>query len=93
MENNLKNLDEYLGILGLKLQAKRQKMKLTEKDVQEEVGISEDITKVIELSTTGSIEDLVKLLIAYEMMDNFLDLFPPAKNPADNYWQNNIVDF
>ena len=93
MENNLKTLDEYLELLGMKLLAKRQKMNLTEKDVQYKVGINEEVTKAIELNTTGFIEDLVKLLIAYKMMDDFLELFPPAKNPADNYWQNNIVDF
>ena len=93
METDLKTLDECLELLGLKLQAKREKMNLTEKDVQDEVGISEDITKAIELNTTGSIKDLVKLLIAYEMMDDFLELFPSAHNPTENYWQNNIVDF
>ena len=70
----IKSLDEYLIIIGQKLENLRQNMNMTQSDITDEVGISRKTVSSIENGSNFSVENLVKLLITYNRIEPFLNM-------------------
>jgi transcriptional regulator with XRE-family HTH domain len=71
---DIKTLEEYMILIGSKLEKLRQNMDMTQSDVTDEVGISRKTVSSLENGSNFSVENLVKLLITYNRIEPFLNL-------------------
>lgn len=71
---DIKSLEEYMILIGSKLEKLRQNMDMTQSDITDEVGISRKTVSSIENGKNFSVENLVKLLITYNRIEPFLNL-------------------
>lgn len=71
---NIKSLEEYMVLIGQKLEKLRQNMDMTQSDITDEVGISRKTVSSIENGSNFSVENLVKLLITYNRIEPFLNM-------------------
>lgn len=71
---DIKSLEEYMILIGEKLEKLRQNMDMTQNEITNEVGISRKTVSSIENGSNFSVENLVKLLITYNRMDTFLNM-------------------
>ena len=71
---NFKTLEEYMILIGSKLEKLRQNMDMTQSDVTDEVGISRKTVSSLENGSNFSVENLVKLLITYNRIEPFLNI-------------------
>ena len=69
-----KTIEEYLDDIGKKLEQLRLNMNYTQSDITAEVGISRKTISSLENGANFSVENLIKLLITYNRMDQFLTL-------------------
>jgi DNA-binding XRE family transcriptional regulator len=74
MYSETKTLEEYLVVIGKKLEQLRLNMNYTQSDITNEVGVSRKTISSIENGANCSVETLIKLLITYNRMDQFLTL-------------------
>lgn len=70
----IKSLEEYMVLIGDKLEKLRQNMDMTQSDITDEVGISRKTVSSIENGSNFSVENLVKLLITYNRIEAFLNI-------------------
>ncbi|MFH6998889.1 helix-turn-helix domain-containing protein [Flavobacterium sp. FlaQc-57] len=70
---DIKSLDEYMLLIGQKLEMLRQNMDFIQSDITDEVGISRKTVSSIENGNNFSVENLVKLLITYNRIEPFLN--------------------
>lgn len=71
---DFKSLEEYMILIGEKLERLRQNMDMTQSEITNEVGISRKTVSTIENGSNFSVENLVKLLLTYNRMDAFLNM-------------------
>lgn len=71
---DIKTLEEYMILIGNKLEKLRQNMDMTQSDITDEVGISRKTVSSIENGNNFSVENLVKLLITYNRIEPFLNM-------------------
>ena len=71
---DIKSLEEYMILIGEKLEKLRQNMDMTQSDITNEVGISRKTVSTIENGSNFSVENLVKLLLTYNRIDAFLNV-------------------
>lgn len=69
----IKTLEEYMILIGHKLEKLRQNMDYVQSDIKDEVGISRKTVSSIENGNNFSVENLVKLLITYNRIEPFLN--------------------
>jgi DNA-binding XRE family transcriptional regulator len=74
METEIKTEEEYLIDIGQKLEHLRLNMNLTQNDVNKEIGISRKTISSIENGANFSVNNLIKLLVTYNRIDDFLTL-------------------
>lgn len=74
MMEDVKSLEEYMILIGQKLEKLRQNMDMTQSDITDEVGISRKTVSSIENGSNFSVENLVKLLLTYNRMEAFLNM-------------------
>lgn len=71
---DIKSLEEYMLLIGQKLEMLRQNMDFIQSDITDEVGISRKTVSSIENGNNFSVENLVKLLITYNRIEPFLNV-------------------
>jgi transcriptional regulator with XRE-family HTH domain len=71
---DIKTLEEYMILIGNKLEKLRQNMDMTQSDITDEVGISRKTVSSIENGKNFSVENLVKLLITYNKIEPLLNI-------------------
>lgn len=70
---DIKSLEEYMILIGQKLEMLRQNMDFIQSDITVEVGISRNKVSCIENGKNFSLENLVKLLITDNRIESFLN--------------------
>lgn len=70
---DIKSLEEYMLLIGQKLEMLRHNMDFIQSDITDEVGISRKTISSIENGNNFSVENLVKLLITYNRIEPFLN--------------------
>ena len=85
------SLEEYMILIGQKLEKLRQNMNMTQSDITDEVGISRKTVSSIENGSNFSVENLVKLLITYNRIEPFLNMLSLPYDFDIKEYKNDLV--
>jgi len=91
--DEIKTLDEYMALIGQKLEKLRQNIDMTQSDITNEVGISRKTVSSIENGNNFSVENLVKLLITYNRIEPFLNILTLPYNFDINEYKKELKEF
>lgn len=90
---DIKTLEEYMFLIGKKLEMLRHNMNMTQNDITDEVGISRKTVSSIENGRNYSVENLVKLLITFDCIEPFLNILTLPHNFDIKQYKRELKEF